>query len=206
MSVLETRIYNGKSIIDLVQNGRYVTPTRFTVKAIHKELEAEQRDNITTDYTVYPNNMALVVGRTYYDSTVPALFVVTSAGTTGSNAPTWDTTIGAFTIDNTVTWKCITENACAASIYIYGIPIYNENKLDTDHTLISSQRLNLPSIAGQECTTVMDLNCGVGKFEAIQVKIDHEGIDGKVYLRHILTEEMDFKGSSKVKESKLNAE
>ena len=200
--LVETRAYSGKNIVDLVSNGRYVVPTKYVAIAIHKTIEADQINNISPDFVAFPANTALSVGYTYFDSS--NLFVVTSAGTTGSSEPTWNTTVGDTTTDNTVTWTTITENACAALVNIYGIPRHDESK--SDRVLLSSQRLNIPSTAGQECSTVIALDSTASGYEAIQIEMDHEGIDSNVYLQHILTEYLEVKGTSSIKTNFENEE
>lgn len=76
-------------------------------------MEVTGRTAVNNDVTNTLNwtalkNKAVVLGQLMKNVAGTFYFIVTTAGTTGNGAePTWNTTTGVTTADNTVTWTCI---------------------------------------------------------------------------------------------------
>jgi len=60
----------------------------------------------------------------------------------------------------------------AAKINVYGMPGHDESKLDVGRVLIANQKLNLPSVAGEYCETVIQSKSFAKRYSAIIIEID----------------------------------
>lgn len=72
------------------------------------------------DFWAAYTSLAVSLGQIVKDATGTNYFICTTAGTASGSEPSWNTTAGATTTDNTVTWTCL--GLCSAFTTSFGAP------------------------------------------------------------------------------------